>query len=213
MLYRLLGSVTCALALTSCIVTYRDFPQVDLEVEPLPRKDISIYYHVDPTAYFDQAVHAVNSPSPRPYGGTLPYPHVLREAYDELNRVFLENRIFSRSIATSTPPEKGLYCSVDVNYILPSWLAENALFVSLTTFTFLPSYGGVPSHIVRYDLYDGKELKEIYRYEIRTKHATWFVFLPFAWVNLFTYDLKDAFRATAYQFFLDAERDGYFKQL
>ena len=49
---------------------------------------------------------------------------------------------------------------------------------------------------------------QTYRYPITKKGAVWIVLLPFAWVNFFTNDLKDAVRGTTLQFLIDAQRDG-----
>jgi hypothetical protein len=79
------------------------------------------------------------------------------------------------------------------------------------TFGLIPSYSDSSGYIVKYSLYVDRELKSEYRYEITREGAAWIGLLPFLWVNLLTPSEDEAFRATAYQFFMEAERDGYLK--
>ena len=83
------------------------------------------------------------------------------------------------------------------------------LFFSLS---FIPGYSGEGGYELRYDLVIDQQLKQTYHYEITMKGVTWIALLPFTWVNFFTYSGAEAFRATFYQFLLDAERDGHFDQ-
>ncbi len=191
--------------LTSCVVTYHGFPEVDLQSDPLPRKEFPLYYHVDPLAYLEKTIHTVRRD---PFDVDFP----TRETYEELRRVFAETQMFSRTINSYEPPEKGIYCSVDVTYKQLS--KGGQIFTTLTFFTFffLPSYTDTSGHIVRYELYIDKERKKTYRYEITRARGMWLGLLPFIWVNLVPPREADAFRATAYQFLLDAERDGYLRQ-
>lgn len=83
------------------------------------------------------------------------------------------------------------------------------VYLQATTVIF-PWWSSGAGYTVEYTLYvDGKK-EHSYSYEITKKGVGWIGLLPFAWINLFTDDAKDAFRATAYQFFRDADRDGYF---
>jgi len=75
-------------------------------------------------------------------------------------------------------------------------------------FTLLPYYTGEGGTTVAYTLYRDGRLKQAYRYPITKQGAGWIVLLPFAWLNFFTNDLKDAVRGTALQFLNDAQRDG-----
>ena len=79
-----------ALALASCVITYRDFPAVNLKDNQVQGKEIPIYYSFNPDS--DSAL-----------------------AY-RLGRAFAQNGIFTQAIETSTPPEKGIYCTVEVKY-------------------------------------------------------------------------------------------------
>jgi hypothetical protein len=202
MLYRLVGLLGCALTFASCIVTHRDFPAVNLESEPLPPKDLTLYYRVEPITYFKQAKYKARTDF------FYDFPSA-PEDYDELRRVFAETGMFRRTIATSIAPPKGVYCSVSVEYRPRSELGEFFLSLSQASATLLPSYSESSGHVVRFDLYVDMALRKSYWYEMSRKEAIWFVLLPFVWVNAFTHSPDDAFRATAYQFFLDADRDGY----
>jgi hypothetical protein len=201
-----LGLFVCALTLTSCALTaYRDVPPLDIRTPPLPPKDFPIYFKVDPVAYLRQATYAAEGDFFYRFPAQL-------EDYEELRRVFAENGVFATANAAVAPPKKGVFCSVHVEY-LPLSEGE-AWFLSLSHASagIIPSYNGTSGHLVRYDLYVDTELKKSYEYRINTKQAIWLGLLPFSWVNWLTYDLGDAFRATAYQFFVDAALDGYFKQ-
>ncbi len=194
-------------SLGACITTYQAFPTVDFRAEPIPRKDVPIYYNVEPLAYLERAIRKRN---PTWYRGGLDQP--TRRTYEELERVFVEAKMFSDIIPTSSPPKEGIFCSVDVIYKPGSQAANFFEGVTLFTLFAIPSFSGTFGHIVKYDLYVNTELKKSYRYEITKTEGVWIGFLPFLWVNFLTPSEADAFRATTYQFFFDAEQDGYFDQ-
>ena len=92
----------------------------------------------------------------------------------------------------------------------PVFLAASLAFLLQTATAVIPWWSSGAGYTVEYLLYvDGKRERS-YSYEITKKGVGWIGLLPVAWINLFTHDAKDAFRATAYQFFRDADRDGYF---
>lgn len=206
------------LVLTSCLATYRDFPLLDIRSEPLAPKNFPIYYHLEPFSYrSDFGDEAILIPVIVPYAGPgiVPYSLNFRREYresDELKRVFAKTRIFLKAIATGTPPEQGVYCSIEVVRKPHSRLAWGFRALQFLTLYALPSFSGQSGYIVRYDLYVDKELKNVYRYEITTKTIAWLGLAPFAWVNFFFPTLDDAFKSTAYQFFVDADLDGYLKK-
>lgn len=203
------------LVVTGCVMSY-DFPPVDVTVEPLSKKDFPLYYHVDPIAWY---LEATGDWTTSPGGavasglslGTHPpampadLPVVSQRTYTELERVFERTHMFSRSIATATPPEKGVYCLVEVKHIPPSQSA--AFFTGMLG--IIPAYSGASGDVVRYSLFIDSEFKTSYRYEVTRKRLLFLPLLPLFWVNVFTPSQDEAFRATAYQFFLDAEKDGY----
>ena len=191
------------LLLTSCTITsYRDLPDVDVETVPVSPKNLAIYYHVDPIAYLRKAMEAEQADF------FISFPAKL-EDYRELQRVFTESGIFSAAIPTFTAPEKGVYCAVDVEYIPVSDGERLFLSLSHASGAIFPSYNGSSGHFVRYRIYVDGVLKKTYNYTITKKQAVWAVLFPFYWINGTTYGLDDAFRATAYQFFIDATLDGY----
>ena len=155
---------------------------------------------------------------------------------DELDRVLANNDVFAQAtrILLPIPPDQGLYCSILIwahHSALGNWLystpvesgskeeaiAQTAKFSLLLPLALLLQsattifhwWSSGAGYTVEYILYiDGKRERS-YSYEITKKGVGWIVLLPVAWINFFTQDAKDAFRATAYQFFRDADRDGY----
>jgi hypothetical protein len=161
-----------------------------------------IYYHVDPSD-----LHAKSLLNAGP-GFDFPYPS--RESFDELQRAFADTHMFSEAIPASSPPAKGIYCTVDVTHTPQSELAGSFAFLSVSLLGITPAYSASSVDTVRFELYVSKELKKVYEYRVTKVKGTWILLLPFAWLNLFTPSRTEAFRAAAHQFFLDAERDGHF---
>lgn len=190
------------ITLTSCIITYRDFPHVDASA-PLSKKNVPIYYDVDPLDLHAKALLNAGA------GYDFPYPS--RESFEELRRAFTDTHVFSEAIPAWSPPQKGIYCSVEVIHTPQSTLAGGFALASITLLTLTPAYSASSVDTLQFELYVDKELKKTYRYRVTKVKGTWIVLLPFAWINFFTPSRTEAFRAAAHQFFLDADRDGYFK--
>jgi len=137
------------------------------------------------------------------------------------------------------PPAQGLYCLVlvwthhselvgwiypnnndhkqsflaqgsKVPQFAPVFLAASLAFLLQTVTAVIPWWSSDAGYTVEYLLYVDRKQRHAYSYEITKKGVGWIGLLPMAWINYFTQDAKDAFRATAYQFFRDADRDGYF---
>jgi hypothetical protein len=197
----LLSSV---LLLTACIVTYKDFPNVDVKSPPQPTRGFPIYFQVNPSALYAKGLERSGG-----VGRMFDPPRPSLESYNELERAFRETRMFAQAIAASSPPEKGIYCSVDVVHKWPSQMADAFTFGSLLSLTVFPSYSDTSQDIVQFDLYIDKKLKKVYQYRITKVRGMWIAFLPFVWINLLTPSREEAYRATAHQFFLDADKDGY----
>lgn len=194
------------LTIASCTLTkYEESPPGTFQPGARTTKDFPIHYHVTPFSYYKQPFYVERGDF------FSSHPPELEE-YEALQRVFEENRHFSRVVATQTAPAQGIYCSVDVEYIPPSQPGAFFLSLSYASAAILPSYSGSSRYIVTYHLYVDRDFKKGYEYTISIKRAVWAAFMPLAWVNVLTPDLDDAFRATANQFFLDAERDGYLSQ-
>lgn len=203
--------VSLCLMLTSCIVRYSEFPQLNPERLPVPKKNTVIYYHAAPEAYYWKAesgvVVGLIGPFPVPIPTDL--PAVSQQRYRELSNAFVDNQIGAEAIPATAPPEIGVYCAVDVKHKPPSEAA--AIFTSGTLFSLglFPSYSGASVDIVRFDLYVDKELQKIYRYHVKQDRWMWVGLLPFIWVNFFTAGTDEAFRAIVNQFLLDTTKDGY----
>jgi hypothetical protein len=132
------------------------------------------------------------------------------DPWDDLRRHLMTNHWFSKTYESSSPPERGVYFSVSAT----EWNAPSPVaFLSNATLTILPYFSEEAGLLMRYDLFIDQDIKKTYRYKIKKCGMGGLLLLPFAWVNLITDDLDDAIVATANQFFLDAERDGYFKSV
>jgi hypothetical protein len=199
----LLFLLLSALTLSSCVLTYKTEPPLGSSATAT-KKDVPIYYSVDPYNLYARAQANVAA------GLDFPYPS--RESYEELRRAFTETQRFSEAIAATFPPERGIFCKVDAIHHPQSKLAGGFNFVSVFLLTALPAYSASSFDLIQFKLYaDGQPVKT-YEYRVRKVKGTWIVFLPFAWVNFFTAERKETFAAVANQFFVDAERDGYFEK-
>ena len=137
--------------------------------------------------------------------------------------------MFTDMIEVPDAPNTGVFCYVDFDAREgPLWLSEwsyyfspkipvkEVAFIIIGKFIYslgaavgvFPYYAGEGGTTVGYTLYRDGRFKQAYRYPITKKGAGWIVLLPFAWLNFFTNDLKDAVRGTTFQFLIDAQRDG-----
>jgi hypothetical protein len=171
---------------------------------PQPPRGFPIYFQVNPSGLYHKGLERS--------GWFFDPPRPSLESYHELERAFGETRMFAQAIAASSPPEKGIYCSVDVVHKWPSKMAEVFTFGSSLSLTFFPSYSDTSQDIVQFDLYIDNKLKKVYQYRITKVRWSWIAFLPFLWINLLTPSREEAYAATAHQFFLDADKDGYFSK-
>jgi hypothetical protein len=192
-----------ALTLSSCIVTYRDFPSATPESTPQVKTMVPIYYRVAP-------------PPEEPffrYGG--PERVGRRGLYSTLARGFAEIRIFSSTAVAEAPPATGIFTSIGVERKPESqaaviWrLNPLALIINGLLIFIIPSYSGEGGWIVHFDLYLDAEYKKTYKYLITQKSLYWLGLAPFLWINLITYDINAATIATIHQFSIDAEQDGF----
>lgn len=199
----LLSILLSVLTLSSCILTYKTDPPLDSSATAT-KNEVPIYYSIDPYDLYSKAQRNVAA------GLDFPYPS--RESYEELRRTITETKLFSEAIAATSPPERGIFCAVDAIHHPQSKLAGGFNFVSVFLLTALPAYSASSLDLIQFKLYvDGQPVKT-YEYRVKKVKGTWVVFLPFAWVNFFTADRKETFAAVAQQFFIDAERDGYFEK-
>ena len=223
--------------LSGCIVTYRDFPNATLESLLKDRESKPLYYHVEPIIAADSPEHQEKAKEAGTtlarfgsimsmtlllgWYGILPQMDPIGQpGYDEVARTLTASGVFSDLREAPAAPDTGVYCHIDFDVRERSpWLTfyEGINFVatigSLGAFApavmvnALPYYAGEGGTTVVYTLYRDGRLKQIYRYPITKQGAGWIVLLPFAWLNFFTNDLKDAVHGTTLQFLIDAQRD------
>jgi hypothetical protein len=89
---------TLVAVLSSCVVTYTDFPSIDLHTDPIPRGNATIYYNIDPLAYLEQAMR---------HSGISRFPLMTspsRQHYAELERVFAESKLSQKRFRVLSPP-------------------------------------------------------------------------------------------------------------
>jgi len=193
--------------LSGRIVTYRDFPNATLESLPKDHKPKLLYYHVEPMA----GTHLVLIPSLYPQ-----IPHIDpigQPGYHQVAQTLETSGLFSALIVVPDLPETGVYCSIGFeerkpSAILGTWGGSDLRLAFFIVLGLLPYYTGDSGTTVVYTLYRDGQHMQTYRYPITKQGAGWIVLLPFAWLNFFTNDLKDAVRGTTLQFLIDAQRDG-----
>jgi len=222
--------------LSGCIVTYRDFPNATLESLPRDHEPKPLYYHVEPIITQETAVSSKQRESAilssRLTAGIVSifaniYPVIPQldpigqPGYHEVARTLRASGMFSELIEPLAAPDMGVYCYVSFEVRERSgWLSAYGAFHYAATIVTLGLYsvavmvGALPNYAeeggttVVYTLYRDGRLKSAYRYPITKQGGGWIVLLPFAWLNFFTNDLKDAVRGTTLQFLIDAQRDG-----
>ena len=223
--------------LSGCIVTYRDFPNATLESLPKNHEAKPLYYHVEPIITQADALSTEQRERAKGFSrftaGTfmtlLPGWYALipqidpigQPGYDEVARTLRASGMFSDLSETPNVPTTGVYCHIDFevrerSFWLTVYESINAvamigslgLFAPAVMVNALPYYAGEGGTTVVYTLFRDGQRMQTYRYPITKKGAGWLVLLPFAWVNFFTNDLKDAVRGTTLQFLIDAQRDG-----
>jgi len=203
--------------LPGCIVTYRGFPEVAPEDNAVASKVPTIHYEV--SSY--NKGQKVDEPSkgimyalllnPLVWPETIRYPYMMPPTRVFMEEALAANTVFVKDTSEFPQAGKGLYCYVDVNsYSSPFTASEfMQLVLSAITVWVIPNF--IENRIVvevEYKLHRDGKFVQSYQYNVYNKGASGILLLPFAWVNFFTYSLEDAFRATTYQFLLDAQRDG-----
>ena len=71
-------------------------------------------------------------------------------------------------------------------------------------------YGDLSAHYVEYDLYVNEVQKRSYQYTYARKGIGWIEMLPLGWFNAFTNSHEDALETTAYEFLVQATKNGIF---
>ena len=227
-----------ALSSNACIVTYQVEQPVTMETVQLPRKDLTLYYSPPFEPYTPGMSHTFVSlvPGSYPLVATGEGSDELERVFAS-NDVFA--RAISTKLrnppgqglicsilveAHHSAVGEWLYTPVKRDpkedafsqlHKLPPFLLPIAITIPLSVLlqsstAIFPWWSSGAGYTVQYTLYvDGKRERS-YSYEITKKGVGWIGLLPVAWINFFTQDANDAFRTTAYQFFHDADRDGYF---
>jgi hypothetical protein len=217
--------------LSGCIVTYRDFPNATLESLPKGHELKPLYYHVEPIVTKERAEEPESNQvsgrmtaflftlSPTLYPAPPQMDPIGQPGYHEVALTLKASGMFSDLIEPQTAPDTGVYCYVNFEVReRPAWLDKYAavqnvlLHIPIIQLAVVagvfPYYVGEGGTTVVYTLYRDGRLKSAYRYPITKKGGGWIVLLPFAWLNFFTNDLKDAVRGTTLQFLIDAQHDG-----
>jgi len=178
---KLLLPLSLALLVCACI-TYRDFPEAMVNKPPQAKPYDTLYY-------------------------TMPPFNVLSvgSGEDTMRMVFGQKTPFATTEKVDAVPKRGVHCNVEVLYKTPSVPAFVFGYISVGTLTILPFWSERDGYRITYKVsVDGQE-KRSFEYDITRKAGVWILMLPFAWVNAFTYSEAEAFEATAYQFFKDAD--------
>jgi len=215
--------------LTGCVVTYGNFPDAKMESLPKDREPTVLSYHINPIQYalFDEGSGvATDQVDSSVVVVVIPnwYPLAMKDFREagsrEVSRTLKASGMFSELIPVDTnPSDKGTYVIVEFHNHAPSPGAVstalrqtggcNAIFLCiLGAWGAIPYYSDEGGLTVDYHLYNNGTSQHTYQYRIYKKGAGGLLLLPFAWLNFFTDDLKDALRATTLQFLIDALRDG-----
>jgi hypothetical protein len=165
--------------------------------EPVGMPAVDIHHKVESVSfsYLPQTSRDIPNDSQ-----TLPWEsQTVKDLFEHHSR-------FSKVIVTSIPPQNGTHINV---YQTGASSVSRWCFASIWTLGVVPCYADGVLYTIHFDVLIHNNLKESYQYEISRKGVQWLGLLPFVWVNVFTTQYKDAFSANAYQFVIDAKRDGY----
>lgn len=197
-------------ALSGCIVTYRDFPMVN----SLP--DISTVPEPTPchqTVQFSYGMAGRGSYEPIwggtyqwTYSGVLSPPGVVSALQDALQRA---TGCSSDPIHAFTWPRTEIVVKVLEKPYPWHWYGELLGRLSSNTYFVIPFYINEGGWQFFYSVHHRDMLTKTYTYDITARQFYWTLLLPFSWMNFFTYSLEDAVQSTTAQFVVDARRDGY----
>jgi len=179
--YALAAAVLLPFLLSSCLITYKDFPPEMIGREAPERSYDLLSYEIDPFPFPDE-------------GGE-----------GAVRSVFNNQTPFVNTVGVAEMPRAGVFCRVTVQWNEPGWAATIFRYLSLLTLTALPSWNTGESYVVHYRLYiDGEERKD-FAYPINRRTGLWIGLLPVSWLNLSFPTQAEAFESTAFQFFEDAK--------
>jgi hypothetical protein len=226
----LLGVLLLSLAFTStsCIVTYHGFPPVEPDLKPIHSQNQNLSYLVEPSMSegeraSERLLRTVYLPGwitdydDVRWCKTCNTVQVNKSLSADRSLADLFERAFPEAVASQTASGKHLHVRMSVNYspadpYEASYISLVQVFLSAMTLSVIP-VATAKEYSVSYALHVDGELypRQLYIHRFRKRTFGGILVLPFVWMNAFTYDEKEALRATLYQFLLDAERDGYLK--
>ena len=215
--------------LSGCVVTYGNFPAASLESLPKDHEPKALSYYVNSIPY---ALFNASSGGPTDQAASsvvvvlVPnwYPLAMKDFREagvrEVSRTLEASGMFSELIpGEASPSGEGTYVNIEFHNHDPSPGAVSTalhqlngcgaiLLCLLGVWGAIPHYSDEGGLTVDYHLHQNGTPQHTYQYRIYKKGAGGLLLLPFAWLNFFTDDLKDALRATTLQFLIDAQREG-----
>jgi len=215
--------------LPGCVVTYGNFPDASFESLPKDHEPKALAYHVNPIPYalFDASSGDLTDQADSSVVVVIIpnwYPLAMKDFREagvrEVSRTLEVSGMFSELIlGDASPSNKGTYVNIAFHNHAPSPGAVSTALrqtggCNVLVLCLLGVWGAIPHYsdegglTVDYHLYKNGTPQHTYQYRIYKKGAGGLLLLPFAWLNFFTDDLKDALRATTLQFLIDAQRDG-----
>ena len=212
--------------LSGCIVTYGGFPEARVASLPKDHEPKPLSFHVIPiptTLFGSSETLGIDSTFLMVLFPNW-YPLASKDFHEaggrEVSRTLEASGMFSELIlGDASPSDKGTYVNIEFHNHDPSPGAVSTavgqtsgcgviLLCLLGVWGVIPHYSDEGGLTVDYHLYKNRAPQHTYQYRIYKKGAGGLLLLPFAWLNFFTDDLKDALRGTTLQFLIDAQRDG-----
>lgn len=216
--------------LSGCVVTYGNFPGATFESLPKDREPTAFTYHVNPIPYAlfgDESGNTTDQVDSSVVVVVIPnwYPLAMKDfrqaGVREVSRTLEASGMFSELIpGDASPSDNATYVNIEFHIHAPSSGAVSTALrqtggCNVIVLCLLGAWGAIPYYSdegglsVDYHLYENGTPQHTYQYRIYKKGAGGLLWLPFAWLNFFTDDLKDALRGTTLQFLVDAQRDGH----
>lgn len=196
--------------LSGCIVTYRDFPNVNflpsMSAIPAPapcHQTIQFSYGL---AGKESDAWIWGGTYQWTYSGVLSPPVLTRALQDALQHAA---GCSSDPVHTFAWPRTEVMVRVLEKPYPWHWYGELLGRLSSNTYFVIPFYINEGGWEFSYSVHHRDRLTKTYTYDITARQFYWVLLLPFSWMNFFTYSLEDAVQSTTAQFVMDAQRDGY----
>jgi len=195
------------------IITYDRHSPSNEDFQSLARDKSSMSYEV--ALADDQRVHEACERYHGAWGCRVRLDLDTDKLRSVLNDTFIQRGTLPNATYSLRRPEQGTHLRVEIWRELfppPPFKATDAQ--NLRIFLYLITLGVVPiqvewSHNIRYTLYIDNEVKLAHTYTIKRQDFDSILLLPFVWMNFLTPSKRDAFESTAYEFLLDAQRQGF----